>query len=106
MVPLAVQRFVEEAWRHNADAITLDLEDGVPRARKADVRACIREAIQQAGRGGAEVFARVNKPYLYADSEASAWPGLAGIMLPKVESAAEVTEAARILTDLEHRRGL
>jgi citrate lyase subunit beta/citryl-CoA lyase len=105
MVPLAVQRFVEKAWQHKADAITLDLEDGVSCRRKGDVRACIKEAIIQAGRGGAEVFVRVNKPFAHADIEAAVWPGLAGIMLPKVESAGEVTEAAALLLTLEQQRG-
>jgi citrate lyase subunit beta/citryl-CoA lyase len=106
MVPISVQRFVENAWRHNADAITLDLEDGVPRPQKVEVRAGVKEAITLAGRGGAEVFVRVNKPSLYADIEAAVCPGLTGIMLPKVESAAEVVEAASILKDCERRRGI
>ena len=106
MVPMTVQRFVSNAWRHRADAITLDLEDGVPRTQKVTVRSSLKEAISQALRGGAEVFVRVNKPYLHADIEAAVWPGLTGIMLPKVESAAEVSEAASILTRLEGQRGL
>lgn len=106
MVPISVQRFVEKAWHHNADAITLDLEDGVPRAQRVEVRTCVKEAIAQAGRGGAEVFVRVAKPSVYADIAAAVWPGLMGIMLPKVESAAEVTEAADILEDFERQRGL
>ena len=106
MVPTTVQRFVESAWRHHADAITLDIEDGVPPARKGEVRSRLKEAIALAGRGGAEVFVRVNKPYLQADLAAAAWPGLTGVMLPKVESDAEVGEAAQILTDLERQRGM
>ncbi|MGH6691789.1 MAG: aldolase/citrate lyase family protein, partial [Gammaproteobacteria bacterium] len=78
MVPMAGQRFVEKAWRHYADAITLDLEDGVPPAHKGEVRSRLKEAIALAGRGGAEVFVRVNKPYLQADLAAAAWPGLTG----------------------------
>ena len=106
MVPMTVQRFVEKAWRHNADAITLDLEDGVPPAHKGEVRSSLKEAIALAGRGGAEVFVRVNKPFLAADLAAAAWPGLTGIMLPKVESGAEVAEAATLMTDLERQRGI
>ena len=106
MVPISVQRFVEKAWQHNADAITLDLEDGVPPAQKVEARTYIKEAIAQAGRGGAEVFVRVSQPSLYADIAAAVWPGLTGIMLPKVESAAAVTEAADILADFERQRGL
>jgi citrate lyase subunit beta/citryl-CoA lyase len=106
MVPMTVQRFVENAWRYNADAITLDLEDGVAPAYKGAVRAQLRDAIALVGRGGGEVFVRVNKPYVTADLSAAVWPGLTGIMLPKVESAAEVAEAAALMTDLERQRGL
>jgi citrate lyase subunit beta / citryl-CoA lyase len=103
---MTVQRFIEKAWRRNADAVTLDLEDGVPPAHKGEVRPGLKEAIALAGRGGAEVFVRVNKPYLQADLAAAVWPGLTGAMLPKVESDAEVAEAAQILTDLERQRGI
>jgi citrate lyase subunit beta/citryl-CoA lyase len=103
---MTVQRFIEKAWRHHADAITLDLEDGVPSAHKGEVRSGLKEAIALAGRGGAEVFVRVNKPLLQADLAAATWPGLTGVMLPKVESDAEVAEAAQILTDLERQRGI
>jgi citrate lyase subunit beta / citryl-CoA lyase len=106
MVPMNVQRFVEQAWRHNADAVTLDLEDGVPLAHKAGVRSDLKEAVALAGRGGAEVFVRVNKPFLQADLAAAAWPGLRGVMLPKVESGAEVVETAELLTALERQRGI
>ena len=106
MVPMTVQRFVENAWRYNADAITLDLEDGVPQAHKGEVRSNLKEAIALAGRGGAEVFVRINKPFLVADLAAAAWPGLTGVMLPKVESGAEVVEAATLMTDLERQRGI
>jgi citrate lyase subunit beta / citryl-CoA lyase len=105
VVPITVQRFVNDAWRHGADAITLDLEDGVVHMQKGAVRACVKEALSVAARGGAEVFVRVNKPYLSADLEAAVWPGLTGIMLPKVESAAEVSEAASLLDHLERQRG-
>jgi citrate lyase subunit beta/citryl-CoA lyase len=106
MVPMTALQFVEKAWHHNADAITLDLEDGVPQADKSQIRSSLREAIALAGRGGAEVFVRVNKPFLAADLAAAAWPGLAGIMLPKVESGAEVVEAATLMTALERQRGI
>jgi citrate lyase subunit beta / citryl-CoA lyase len=106
MVPVTVQRFVEKAWRYNADAITVDLEDGVPQPHKGEVRSSLKEAIALAGCGGAEVFVRVNKPFLAADVAAAVWPGLTGVMLPKVESGAEVAEAATLMTDLERQRGI
>jgi citrate lyase subunit beta/citryl-CoA lyase len=106
MVPITVPRFVESAWRHNADAVTLDLEDGVVPSQKRQVRTTVEKAVATAGQGGAEVFVRVNKPYLHADLDASVWPGLTGIMLPKIERGEEVREAVDILEDLEPRRGI
>ena len=106
LVPVTDADLLRQAWRHNADAITLDLEDGVVAARKAEARGLVREAIAPAGQGAAEVFVRVNKPSMRADLEASVWPGLRGIMLPRVESAAEVKEAAEIVAGLERQRGL
>ena len=106
MVPVTDADMVSQAWRHNADAITLDLEDGVVAARKAEARGLVKEAIAPCSQGAAEVFVRVNKPFLQADLEASVWPGLRGIMLPQVESAARITEAAEIVTTLERQRGI
>jgi citrate lyase subunit beta/citryl-CoA lyase len=106
LVSMTNLQLVSQAWRHNADAITLDLEDGVVETRKAAARELVKDAIGQAGRGAAEVFVRVNKPFVPADLEACVWPGLRGIMLPCVEAATEVAEAADLLTTMERRRGL
>jgi citrate lyase subunit beta / citryl-CoA lyase len=106
MVPVNDADSVSQAWRHNADAITLDLEDSVLAAGNARARDGVKDAIASSRRGAAEVFVRVNKSSLHADLEASVWPGVRGIMLPRVESAAEVTDAADIVTKLERERGL
>jgi citrate lyase subunit beta/citryl-CoA lyase len=106
MVPITSIQSVREAWRHNADAITLDLEDSVVDTRKVEARRLVQEAISQVGQGAAEVFVRVNRLFVTADIEASVWPGLGGILLPRVESASQVLEAAEILTSIERHRGI
>ena len=106
MVPVTNDRFVRGAWRHGSDAITLDLEDGVASALKAGARQLVEKAVATVGKGAAEVFVRINKEYLVADLEASVWPGLAGIMLPKVESPEDVLEASDVLSSAERRRGI
>lgn len=92
---------VSSAWRHDADAITLDLEgaDAVARSR-------VRDGIAAAARGAAEVFVRVSPHTLRADLEAGLWPGLRGIMLASVDSAAQVTAADAMISALERERGM
>ncbi len=97
---------VANAWRHYADAITLDLVEGVAADRKAEARTRLKDAIVSAARGAAEVFARVNDSSITEDLEAVVWPGLRGIVLPRVESAADVAEAAEVVTALERERSI
>ncbi|MEE8178187.1 MAG: aldolase/citrate lyase family protein, partial [Acidobacteriota bacterium] len=101
MVPVTNQAFVKDAWRRGADAVTLDLEDGVIGALKAEAREKVKDAIGIVGKGGAEVFVRVNRGFAQADIEASVWPGLSGVVLPRVESPRDVAEAAEILATME-----
>ncbi|HYC48699.1 MAG TPA: aldolase/citrate lyase family protein [Burkholderiales bacterium] len=105
LIPLGDAERVDNAWRHNADAVTLDLEQ-VADAKKAEAREGLKEAIGAAARGAAEVFVRVSERDLTDDLTAAVWPGLRGIVLPRVESAADVAEAAEIVTRLEGERGL
>lgn len=106
VVPITNSHFVQGAWRHGADAVTLDLEDSVLDSRKEAARELVRAAIGVVAKGASEVFVRVNKPFAQADIEASVWPGLAGIVLPRVESPEEVEEASQIIGAMESRRGL
>jgi citrate lyase subunit beta/citryl-CoA lyase len=99
LVPLTDAAAVRDAWRHDADAVTLDLND-------AHARTLMKDAAGAAGKAGAEVFVRVSrvKTALRADLEASVWPGVRGIVLPRVESAKDVLQAAEIVTALERER--
>ena len=106
VVPITNPRFLQGAWRHNADAVTLDLEDSVVESRKKEARGMVKDAIEVAAKGAGEVFVRVNKSFGQADIEASVWPGLAGIVLPRVESPEEVREASQIIGTMEGSRGL
>jgi citrate lyase subunit beta / citryl-CoA lyase len=106
VVPISDSAAVAAACHQNADAITLDLEEGVPASQKAEARKLVKDATAAAARGGAEVFVRVSDAALTEDLEASVWPGLRGVVLPCVESAGDVAEAAEIVTVLERERGL
>ena len=106
LVPVTDGEAVQSAWLHNADAVTLDLEEGAPAERRSEARRLVKEAIAPAGKGATEVFVRVNKPTLEDDLAASIWPGLCGIVLPQVESATEVSRADALVAKLERERGI
>jgi len=86
--------------------IVLDLEDMVHDSRKFEARARVRDGIEAARLGGAEVFVRCDLELLYADLEASIWRGIEGIMLPKVTRVEEVKSAEETLTQFELKRGV
>lgn len=108
ILPVNIPRFVEKAYQRGADAVVLDLEDAVPLAEKENARKLIKESIPIAGRGGAEVGVRINKDpsMLPLDIEASVYPGLDGIILPKAESAEEVRNLEARVEKLERGRGI
>ena len=56
VVPITNSRFVAGAWRHNADAITLDLEDGVVDSQKREARQLVKDAIGTVAQSAAEVL--------------------------------------------------
>jgi citrate lyase subunit beta/citryl-CoA lyase len=105
MVPSDDAMQVEQAAASAADVIVLDLMEFVPEGMKPAAREHLPEAIRGVAQGGAEVFAQVDKELLYADLSAAVWPGLSGILVPRLESPQEVTEADSLLTQLEDKRG-
>jgi citrate lyase subunit beta / citryl-CoA lyase len=108
ILPVNVPRFIDKAHTRGADAIVLDLEDSVPAAEKASARTLVKETLPLVARGGAEVAVRVNNdPALLSDDiEASVWPGLASLSIPKTESAAEIERLAAQVERLERDRGI
>jgi citrate lyase subunit beta/citryl-CoA lyase len=108
ILPVNIPKFVEKAYLRGADAILLDLEDAVPPAEKENARKLIKDSISLAARGGAEVGVRINKDpsWLPLDVEASVYPGLDGITLPKTESAEEVRNLEALVENLERQRGI
>jgi citrate lyase subunit beta/citryl-CoA lyase len=108
ILPVNNPRFVERAYTRNADAIVLDLEDSVPAQEKAAARKLVQPALALAARGGAEVLVRVNNdPALLTDDiDAAVHPGLDGLSIPKIESAAQVQAIVALVERLERARGL
>lgn len=106
ILPVNNPRFVEKAYLRGADAIVLDLEDALPPAEKESAREFVKDAIEMAGRGGADVLVRVNNEpsLLDGDLESAVYPGLHGIFLPKVETGNQVASVAERISRLENDR--
>jgi citrate lyase subunit beta/citryl-CoA lyase len=88
-----------------ADAVILDLEDAVRPEDKPAARARIRRLLP----GKVPVWVRINAmatAHAYADMVAVVAPGLAGVVMPKVESGTEVAMADWLLRQLERAAGL
>lgn len=107
-VPVVSERFVAKAHERGADAIILELEDGVALSEKARARGLVAEAAPRVGQAGADVLVRVNRPWRLAvpDLEASIGPDVRGLVLPKVDSAEHVLALAEIASSVEAERGL
>jgi citrate lyase subunit beta / citryl-CoA lyase len=92
-MPGANERALEKAKGIPADALILDLEDAVAPDAKADARGRVCAAVQSGEYGAKELTIRINglgTEWHEADLAAAAAAGPDGIVVPKVNSAAEV----------------
>ncbi len=94
-VPANRRDLVAKAPRCAPDALFLDLEDGVPPDAKEAARADAVDAALDLVRAhpGLAVFVRVNAigtPWFAGDVAEALVPELTGVVVPKVESAADV----------------
>jgi citrate lyase subunit beta/citryl-CoA lyase len=108
-VPGAKARLLEKARTAAADAVILDLEDGVAPEAKAEARGLIRQALD-AGPFGPQVVVRINgwTGGLAQDDLAATLPGggVDAVCLPKAENPDEVQALARWLDGWEAQQGL
>ncbi|MET0913561.1 MAG: aldolase/citrate lyase family protein, partial [Acidimicrobiales bacterium] len=93
--------------RSGPDGVVLDLEDAVPAEAKVDARAVVARAAEalRDGHPGLAVHVRVNAvpSQWFADDVATALvAGIAGVVVPKLESAEQVA----IVADALDRQGL
>lgn len=92
-----------------ADAIVIDLEDGVPPNEKPHARATAADAIATLAAAGRSVHVRVNglRTGLTRDDLAAlVRPELAAVHLPKVEAAQDLRDLDVLLREQELARGI
>ena len=105
--PGNVARRIEKALTLEADAVIVDLEDSVAASEKAATRKLAAEALQRPRR--ARGYVRVNAAstqWCYGDLLETIHAKVDGVLLPKVESAAELHAIDWLLASLERERGL
>ncbi|MBQ8091688.1 MAG: CoA ester lyase [Pyramidobacter sp.] len=101
---------VEELIGGCCDAITMDLEDGIPPARKDEARAGTREILGQVDFRGVERIVRVNSlesGMCFKDLQEVVAPGLPdAIRLPKCERPGDILRVDEELSRIEDQAGL
>src|SRR5919198_891530 len=105
--PGNIARRVEKAFTLQADVVILDLEDSVAISDKEPTRKLVAEALAKprSVRG----FVRVNAastPFCYRDLVETIHKGVDGVVLPKVESAADLHAIDWLLANLERERAI
>jgi citrate lyase subunit beta/citryl-CoA lyase len=105
--PGNVARRVEKALSLTADAVIVDLEDSVAISDKEATRQPVAEALSRPR--NCRGYVRVNAPstsFCYADLAATIHKRVDGVLLPKVESAADLHAVDWLLAALERERGI
>ncbi|MGO4723544.1 MULTISPECIES: HpcH/HpaI aldolase/citrate lyase family protein [unclassified Inquilinus] len=106
-VPADRERFVAGAAARGADAVILDLEDGVAESAKPAARAALAAAVPLVGAAGARVLVRINSCLAHAaeDIAAAVRAGADGLLVPKTEDGQWLRLIADRLDELEREAG-
>jgi citrate lyase subunit beta/citryl-CoA lyase len=97
-----------KAARAGADAVILDLEDGVGASLKVEARGQLALAVRELGSAGASIVVRINVEWraALADLEAAVIAGVRAMMIPKVNHPARLQVLGEMIGELEQARGL
>ena len=102
-IPASKERALDKARGLAVDAIIFDLEDAVTPEEKDASRAVLAKAIADGGYGNRARIVRINgfdTPWGKADAEAVREMDVDAVLLPKVNSAADLDALAEITGDL------
>ncbi len=107
-VPAHRKEWVAKAVRAKPDAVVLDLEDSVPPDQQVLARESLPQEITELVSQGVAPFVRIHQysPHTADEIAAVVHLGLAGIMLPKANSAEEVRALHDLLSFHEGRQGM
>jgi len=106
-VPGNEPKYLVNAALHGADAIILDLEDSVHAREKDAARLLVRNALRAVDFLHCERMVRINPfPTGLKDLEEIIPASADMVLIPKVESPAQVTDVSRKIADIKSKFGL
>ena len=108
-VPGNKEDWMRKAPQYGSDALIFDLEDSVPVPDKDEARVLVRKMLEELGGEKPTLTVRVNRletGLTGDDLEAITCPQLYGVLLPKVESSADVVEVDNLLSYFERKAGM
>ena len=108
-VPGNKEDWMRKAPQYGSDALIFDLEDSVPVPDKAEARVLVRKMLEELGGEKPALTVRVNRletGLTGDDLEAITCPQLYGVLLPKVDSPADVVEVGNLLSHFEGKAGM
>ena len=108
-VPGNKEDWMRKAPQYGSDALIFDLEDSVPVPDKEEARVLVRKMLEELGGEKPILTVRVNRletGLTGDDLEAITCPQLYGVLLPKVESPADVVEVDNLLSYFERKAGM
>jgi citrate lyase subunit beta / citryl-CoA lyase len=105
--PGNVPRRVDKALTLDADAVILDLEDSVAPSDKPGARKSVAEALTRPRK--ARGYVRVNAPstpFCFRDLLETIHAKVDGVVVPKIESAADLHAVDWLMANLEREQGI
>ena len=105
--PGNVPRRVEKALTLEVDAVILDLEDSVAPSDKPGARKSVAEALRRPRK--ARGYVRVNAPstpFCFRDLIETLHAKVDGVVVPKIESAADLHAIDWVMANLEREQGI
>ncbi|ABR49362.1 Citrate (pro-3S)-lyase [Alkaliphilus metalliredigens QYMF] len=108
-VPASNPNMMVNASVFKPDCIIFDLEDAISLREKDSARDLLVEALKTIDYGDCEIFARVNPlytPFGEEDVRTLVAAGLRNVRLPMSETAQDIEQLDKLLTDIEKELGL
>jgi citrate lyase subunit beta/citryl-CoA lyase len=107
-VPGHQESRLSKAHTRGADAVIIDLEDAVPAEQKSAAREMAAAAAARLAAESQDVVIRINATWRVAaaDLEAVVRPGVAALMVPKVEDANRLRVISEMIVEWEAERGI